>query len=79
MPKLSSAFHRTPDMPLQKPVEKLCLKESCVLHYLCGCVQAGYRSCIIDLTPCEIIVGDETSAELEVVERGSERTNFNVE
>jgi len=33
MPKLASAFHVTSDMPLWNSVEKLCLKESRVLHY----------------------------------------------
>jgi len=33
MPKRASAFHGTAGMPLWNPVEKRCLKESCVLHY----------------------------------------------
>jgi len=28
VPKLASAFHGTPDMPLWNPVKKHCLKES---------------------------------------------------
>lgn len=77
MPKLSSVFCGTPGMPLWNPFEKHCLKKSFVLHYLRGCVEAGCRSCnIVSLTPCEVVVGDETSAELEVSVKRVRKNSF---